>query len=74
MKIFIWENVEKLTGNWHDNGGVVVMATSLEAARALIKAEAAAGCEALEKAPDSEFEVKGKHEPRLWSFPDAGCC
>lgn len=39
MKVFVWQEVEELTSNYHSTGGLVVVAESLEAARALVNAQ-----------------------------------
>lgn len=36
MKVFVWENVDNLTENYHDSGGLVVVAESLERARQVV--------------------------------------
>jgi hypothetical protein len=75
MKIFIWESVSKLTSSRHSGGGLTVLADTLDMARALVKAQPdASACTALTDAPDAEFEVIGEHEPKVWIFPNAGCC
>ncbi len=33
MHVFIWQNVRDITDHYHDNGGVVVIAQDLVAAR-----------------------------------------
>jgi hypothetical protein len=75
MKIFIWEYVSELTDNWHSEGGCTIVAPTLEAARALFKEQCPnqGSCSLLVKEPDFEAEVSAP-EPRLFIFPDAGCC
>jgi hypothetical protein len=74
MKLFIWKRVNELTDRYHDNGGCAIVAESLESARELFrKAEPELNCGLLHKEPDFESEVSAA-EPRLFIFPDAGCC
>lgn len=78
MKLFIWENVEYLTTNYHDSGGLVIMAETLERARELVPAHTDDDgnpriCEAMTQPPDAALTVESEQE-RVWIFPDAGCC
>jgi len=82
MKIFIWKYVNGLTNNWHDGGGVAVVAQDLEAARkALVEGGVHTkpkgdheACDALTKDPDASYQLADTEEPRVFYFPDAGCC
>jgi hypothetical protein len=82
MKLFIWADVEHLTGHHHCGGGVAVIAESLEAARGLLPRYCPAHShdngdpptEAHFNAPDYEAELMGEHESKAWIFPNAGCC
>ena len=71
MKIYIWENVTAVTNNYHDGGGIAVIAESREAARALLPYKK---CGAHVAEPDAEYEIAGDAAPRVFVFPDAGCC
>lgn len=62
MKIFVWQYVDGLTDNYHDGGGVVVVAESLERARQLVPA--------LKDEPDRAFEVAGPAVEESLIFPD----
>jgi len=70
MKIYIWRNVEKLTTRWHDDGGFVAVAESLEAARAMSPEE----CGARVTEPDAEYELADGVPAAEFVFPDSGCC
>jgi predicted fused transcriptional regulator/phosphomethylpyrimidine kinase len=86
VKLMIWNRVEKLTANWHDEGGLVIVARDLEHARAILQesqdrenaeraryGDTAGPCEAHTKNPDVVYDV-GDAEPRIFVFPDVGCC
>lgn len=75
MKIFIWERVENLTDSYHHEGGLVIVAESLNDARALYLKEYPnmKDCEALEIDPDFSYSVISD-EAKVFLFPDAGCC
>ena len=74
-KIFIWERVDGATGNWHTEGGVVVIAESLETARDYLRGIVQDNCEALTVEPDATFDLANDDvEPESFIFPDSGCC
>ena len=73
-KMFVWENVSDLTGNYHDGGGVVVIADNMDVARELlVKNGARKGCEVFKLDPDYSASVEAD-EDKVFIFPDAGCC
>lgn len=74
MKVFVWSRIEQATDNYHSEGGVVVFAESEQQAREL--ANAVEGCfiEA-DELPDEVRELFcDSTDPRVFIFPDAGCC
>lgn len=87
MKIFIWESVDYMSRHYHPQGGVVIIAKSLQAARKLwgknwedIIAEKDWKDEP-ESTDTTIFNTKptlvletNAIEPRIFEFPDAGCC
>lgn len=81
-QIFIWRNVEPVSDYYHSNGGLVVIAKSLEEARGLAmeklnRVEGAATAVWLTEDPDIILPLLTgmiKDEDRVLVFPDAGCC
>ena len=72
MKVFVWEQADHVTDNWHPEGGLVVFAETEERARELANAES--GCELRpDEAPDEVRDVAGGEE-KVFVMPDAGCC
>lgn len=71
MKLFIWYDVAKASSRYHDEGGVVVIADSLDRARELIE-QAAPGCAAATVAPSLVRECDGPEHITI--HPNAGCC
>lgn len=69
MKAFVWKSVCNLTDNYHDGGGCLVIAESLEAARKLLPPE----CGAQEEQPEKEYDISSDKE-EVFIFPNAGCC
>jgi predicted RNase H-like HicB family nuclease len=75
MKVFVWERVDWATTHFHDEGGVIVFAESLEDARALVRADASipSKCGVHTVAPTLTVACE-ETTPRVIVFPDAGCC
>lgn len=73
MKLFMWDRVGHASGNYHDEGGIVVIAETLERAREMIAAsKERAKCEALTMTPDLVRECEGPEHISV--HEDAGCC
>ena len=70
MKVFVWNRIEKASDNYHEEGGLVVFAESLE--KALQLANAIGAHPTQEEAPDEIRECKG--DEKAYVMPDAGCC
>ena len=72
MKIFIWDRVNQCSDNYHPEGGVAVIAESLQ--RAVEIANQLNGCNIQKnEMPDDVYEIKSDEE-KVFIFPDAGCC
>ena len=69
MNVYIWEEVDDLTDNYHSGGGTVVIANSLEEARKQLPEN----CSAQTDHPIFEAELNAI-TPRVFVFPNAGCC
>lgn len=74
--MFVWQSVEGLTMNWHSEGGCLVIADSLEAARNSLKncEGVHEECEAFTMEPDYSAMVDENLHDKVFIFPDAGCC
>ena len=74
MNMYVWEDIQELTDNYHSDGGLVVLASSEARAREL----------AIERGvkfgqndvPDVYplCACSATEEERVYLFPDAGCC
>lgn len=73
MKAFVWVDIDKVTDNYHPGGGLLVVAESLEAARALVAEQVRSDCAALTDEPDRQFDAVAE-APFHVVFRDAGCC
>lgn len=74
-KMYVWQYVEGLTCNYHDGGGALVIAESLEFARRLLQETdgVSTSCGALTEEPTYSASVEEEGD-RVFIFPDAGCC
>lgn len=71
MKVFIWKRLEKVTDNYHPEGGLVVFAEDIE--RAITIANEVNGvCLSIENEPTRVSESEGIEQVIV--FRDAGCC
>jgi len=73
-KIFIWERVDEATCNYHDEGGIVVVADDLDDARRTLVGQVPENCGAFNEEPTRAFDLNGNHDRYTFVFPDAGCC
>ena len=75
MKIFIFERISQVARNFHPEGGLVVIAPSREAVRAIIAGDVDIQPTDEEVSEAIELELKNKKvAPGFYVFPDAGCC
>lgn len=76
MKLFIWQKASPVSHRYHNNGGLAVIAETIQRAREMIAAETGemedAPCDALTTDPDTVRECEGPEMIR--TFPNAGCC
>ncbi len=73
-KMFVWQSVGGLTPNYHDGGGCLVIADSLELARMMLVNDGVKeSCGAMTTEPDFSASVETS-EDVVFVFQDAGCC
>lgn len=73
MRMFVWEYVDGVTPNYHDGGGVVVIAEDVERARKLLLEDGGVQRSEFTDEPDYSTSV-GTRKEKVFIFPDAGCC
>lgn len=73
MNIYIFEEIENLTGNYHRGGGATVVANDLAEAEALLRAAGSSPTEE-ELGKARWHALASDAEPVAYIFPDAGCC
>ena len=78
MFIVILENLAAVSDHYHHGGGLAIVASSFEEALALANARPGVEITVEDiKAALKEgnlYEVKEHHLPKVYVFPDAGCC
>lgn len=76
MNVYVWQRLKRVSGNWHSEGGVVAVAGSLDEARELARTEMSDVEEPdiFAAQPDASYVIDGNPMPRVFVFPDAGCC
>lgn len=82
MNLYLWNRIDKCTGNYHPEGGVVVIAETAEEARKLFKLKQKynswggyTNCEIrADEIPDLIVTLCDNVKKEVFIFPDAGCC
>ena len=85
MNVYIWKHTAGVTTNWHSGGGLLIVAASLDRARALwVERNDAPNIADWERLSDPSLAVKPDPDHSLPTapdaselvivFPDAGCC
>jgi hypothetical protein len=74
-KMFVWENANGVSSNYHDDGGVMIIADNLDVARQLFEKTGGTSkkSEVLKCEPDYMTSVVSE-EDKIFIFPNAGCC
>lgn len=75
MNLYLWENIEHVSGNYHSGGGLVAVAESIQDIEGLLLDHPEIKLTEKEWTQYLIFPLHGKrHEKRIIVFPDAGCC
>ena len=74
MKIFVFDYIEKLTGSYHEGGGLVIIAEDKEKAIELVKDNKCIVITEEEWKEVASFDLAGDVESKYWAMQDAGCC
>lgn len=74
MRIFIFERIEECSDSYHAEGGLVVIAEDETQAKQMIAQAEHTNVTEEEWAKAESFYIEGSPTPRIWTFPDAGCC
>lgn len=74
MKIFIFERLDKVSYNYHEEGGLAVVAEDVDQVKELIEKEGNIKITEEEWKNVITYELMDNEKPRVFVFPDAGCC
>ena len=74
MNIYVFEDLQNVSGNYHPGGGAVIVALDIESAKIF-----AGDTEYLEISDEdwenvTIYELAEYYEAKVYIFPDAGCC
>jgi hypothetical protein len=73
MKVFVWNDIQTLTQNYHSDGGLVVFAEDLERAKALAITHGVVFSD-----DEVPCDIRDVDSPdgveAVYLFPNAGCC
>jgi hypothetical protein len=70
MKLFLWDRLDKVSGNYHTEGGLVIIANSLEGAKILASSDEKI---VIDREPTLTLNTDAT-EPQVFVFENAGCC
>lgn len=74
MKMFVFEYIDQVSPNYHPEGGLMIVAKDKEQLEELIKAEGDIEITNEEWEKVIIYKLANEEEPRVFVFPDAGCC
>ena len=74
MKAFIFEDVNQVSNRYHPEGGLVIIAKDTYHVEELIKDYDYIEIEKEDWEKVVVYELAGHVEPKVFLFPDAGCC
>ena len=75
MKVFIWEYLPEVTDHYHPEGGLVIVAATQPETYEIPTSQPSRLAKTVDlPAPDAVYSLRGKPEPRVFTFPDSGCC
>ena len=74
MKLFLLVRVEKCTDQYHTDGGLVIVARDIEAAKELLKSDTNINISDDEWKYVITYELAKKYTQEFFIMPDSGCC
>lgn len=75
MKIFIFEYLDQVSDNWHGGGGLTVIAKDKAQVTEMVNADKDIVIGEEEWEDVKVYDLADEHaEPKIFVFPDAGCC
>lgn len=74
MKIFLFQRIKQVSYNYHPEGGLAIVAKDKEHALKLIEQDEYINISKEEWNEVIVYNLSDDEEPRVFVFPDAGCC
>lgn len=74
MKMFVFEYISKVSDRFHSGGGLMIVAKDKEQVIELIEEYGIIEITEEEWKDVIIYELKNNEKPRIFAFPDAGCC
>lgn len=74
MKMYVFQYNDQVSENYHSGGGLMVIAKNTEHVKELIEKEEYIKITNDEWQEVIVYELKEDEKPRIFVFPDAGCC
>jgi hypothetical protein len=74
MKMFIFEYIDQVSSNYHTAGGLAIIANDEDHVKDLIKNDPSIEITNEEWKRVIVYELKNEETPKIFVFPDAGCC
>lgn len=74
MKMFVFEYIDQVSPNYHPEGGLMVIAKDKEQVEVLIKEIGNIEITNKEWEKVITYDLKNDEQPKVFVFPDAGCC
>jgi hypothetical protein len=74
MKMYVFQYNYKVSGNYHEGGGLMVVAENTNHVKEMIEKEEYIEITNEEWQEVVVYELMDNEKPRIFVFPDAGCC
>lgn len=74
MKIYIFRRLDQVSDNYHSEGALLVVAKDKRELKRLVEQEKYVTISDDEMRELESYELFKKYEPKVFVFPDAGCC
>lgn len=72
--MFVFNYLEKVSDYYHAGGGLAVVAEDEAHVKVLVEADEHVTISDKEWEKVSVYELKNEEKPKIFVFPDAGCC
>ena len=74
MMLYLFEQVEKASNRYHEDGGLVVVAKSRPHAKQLIASDPSLTVNGDDWDCVIAYKLATNRQPHVYAFPNAGCC